>query len=123
MPTVEFVEIAADSVDRAKEFYSKVFGWTFEDMPGPMEYLVARTVGVQGEPGVMIGMMARQHPMQRITAYVGVEDLDATAARITEHGGQVMMGKTPVPNMGWFAVCTDSEDNGFALWQNDPNAG
>ena len=33
------------------------------------------------------------------------------------------MGKTPVPNMGWFAVCTDSEDNGFALWQNDPNAG
>ena len=29
----------------------------------------------------------------------------------------------PVPSMGWFAVCGDTEGNEFGLWQTDPNAG
>ncbi len=27
-----------------------------------------------------------------------------------------------MPNMGWFAVCTDPHGNDFGLWQNDPSA-
>jgi len=29
----------------------------------------------------------------------------------------------PVPTMGWFATCSDTEGNEFGLWQTDPNAG
>ena len=29
----------------------------------------------------------------------------------------------PVPGMGWFAICRDTEGNPFGLWQNDPDAG
>jgi predicted enzyme related to lactoylglutathione lyase len=28
----------------------------------------------------------------------------------------------PVPSMGWFSLCKDTEGNEFGLWQNDPNA-
>jgi predicted enzyme related to lactoylglutathione lyase len=28
----------------------------------------------------------------------------------------------PVPGMGWFATCSDTEGNEFGLWQNDPTA-
>jgi predicted enzyme related to lactoylglutathione lyase len=28
----------------------------------------------------------------------------------------------PVPSMGWFSICKDTEGNEFGLWQNDPNA-
>jgi predicted enzyme related to lactoylglutathione lyase len=28
----------------------------------------------------------------------------------------------PVPGMGWFSLCTDTEGNDFGLWQTDPNA-
>jgi predicted enzyme related to lactoylglutathione lyase len=28
----------------------------------------------------------------------------------------------PVPQMGWFAACKDSEGNAFHLWQQDPSA-
>ena len=29
----------------------------------------------------------------------------------------------PVPGMGWFALCSDTEGNDFGLWQTDPGAG
>jgi predicted enzyme related to lactoylglutathione lyase len=31
--------------------------------------------------------------------------------------------KMPVPQMGWFAACRDSEGNAFNLWQTDSSAG
>jgi predicted enzyme related to lactoylglutathione lyase len=32
------------------------------------------------------------------------------------------MSKTAVPQMGYFAVCQDTEGNAFGIWQSDPNA-
>jgi len=32
------------------------------------------------------------------------------------------MQKTPVPGMGYFAVCTDAENNTFAIWETDDSA-
>ncbi|MFZ1877936.1 MAG: hypothetical protein WAU25_12980 [Nitrososphaeraceae archaeon] len=37
-------------------------------------------------------------------------------------GGQVRMSKTPVPGLGYFAICTDTENNGFAIWETDSAA-
>jgi len=28
----------------------------------------------------------------------------------------------PVPGMGWFSLCRDTEGNEFGLWQNDTDA-
>lgn len=28
----------------------------------------------------------------------------------------------PVPGMGWFATCKDTEGNDFGLWQTDASA-
>lgn len=36
MPTVQHFEIAADDVNRAQEFYKKVFGWTMQRMNNPV---------------------------------------------------------------------------------------
>ena len=53
--------------------------------------------------------------------YFDVDDINAADARVGELGGT--SGEAlPVPSMGWFAVCKDSEGNEFGLWQNDPNA-
>jgi predicted enzyme related to lactoylglutathione lyase len=32
------------------------------------------------------------------------------------------MPKTPVPQMGYFVVCNDTENNTFALWEPNENA-
>ena len=54
--------------------------------------------------------------------YFDVDDINASSSRVGELGGDGGQ-PLPVPGMGWFAVCQDSEGNEFGLWQNDPNAG
>jgi predicted enzyme related to lactoylglutathione lyase len=53
--------------------------------------------------------------------YFDVDDLDAAIARVRELGGQAD-DKQPVPAMGWFTACRDTEGNAFSLWQTDSNA-
>ena len=38
-----------------------------------------------------------------------------------EHGGQAD-DKQPIPHIGWFARCTDTEGNTFSLYQRDESA-
>jgi predicted enzyme related to lactoylglutathione lyase len=40
---------------------------------------------------------------------------------VKELGGEAS-GPMPVPNMGWFVTCTDTQGNEFGLWQNDTSA-
>jgi predicted enzyme related to lactoylglutathione lyase len=56
-----------------------------------------------------------------IRPYFDVDDINAGAARVKELGGQANE-PAPVPSMGWFATCKDTEGNEFGLWQNDPSA-
>jgi predicted enzyme related to lactoylglutathione lyase len=40
---------------------------------------------------------------------------------VRELGGE-SSDPMPVPEMGWFATCTDPHGNEFGLWQNDTSA-
>jgi predicted enzyme related to lactoylglutathione lyase len=37
-------------------------------------------------------------------------------------GGEVCLPKTAVPQMGYFAMCKDTEGNAFALWEMNKGA-
>jgi len=50
-------------------------------------------------------------------AYVEVEDIDATLAKVGELGGGVAMAKAEIPEMGWYAQFTDPDGNVIGLWQ------
>ena len=43
MPRVIHFDLPADDVGRAKDFYEKVFGWSFSKYAGPMEYWLVST--------------------------------------------------------------------------------
>src|SRR5262249_60785108 len=59
MPRVMHFEIHADNPERAVGFYTKVFGWSFKNWGGPMEYWLV-TTGPDGQPGINGG--ARRPP-------------------------------------------------------------
>ena len=42
--------------------------------------------------------------------------------KVTKLGGKICMEKTAVPEMGYFVVCNDTENNTFALWEPDEKA-
>ncbi|MEO9363818.1 MAG: VOC family protein [Nitrososphaera sp.] len=124
MATIVHFEIPADNIERANKFYGSLFGWKMEKMPGsdPMEYWMFRTTNDKGEQVIGGGIMKRQMPDHGITNYIGVDSVERYAKKVQELGGKVKVPKTEVPGFGWFAVCTDSENNTFALWEANPQA-
>jgi len=68
------------------------------------------------------GMMKRQRPDQKIVDYFDVSSVLASSAKVEELGGKILVPKTAIPKMGYFAVCIDTEGNVFGLYENDPNA-
>jgi predicted enzyme related to lactoylglutathione lyase len=42
MATIVHFELPADDVNRAKGFWEGVFGWSFQGMDGPFEYLMTQ---------------------------------------------------------------------------------
>ncbi len=121
MPTVQHFEIAADDVQRAQEFYKKVFGWTMQRMSNPVrpeeDYWTFETKDDDGNQGLSGGMMKRQSPQQTITNYVSVLSIDEYSLKINQSGGKIIIPKTKLPDMGFIAVCLDSENNMFGLFE------
>jgi hypothetical protein len=50
--------------------------------------------------------------------YFGTSDIDASIAKARELGGSAD-DKQPIPSIGWFARCVDTEGNRFSLFQPD----
>ncbi len=108
-------EIPADKLDRAKKFYTSLFGWKIKAIPGMSDYWHIDTGGHDKSPDG--GMMVRRQPEQRITNYVLVASVNAAAAKVVKLGGKICLPRTEVPTMGAFAVCQDTEGNVFAVWE------
>ena len=113
-------EIPADNPARAQKFYSALFGWKITAFPGMEGYWHIDTGGADDSPDG--GMLARKHPGQPITNYIRVPSVTRGMAKVVKLGGQVCVPKTAVPGMGYFAVCQDTEQNTFALWESNPKA-
>jgi predicted enzyme related to lactoylglutathione lyase len=118
MPSLMHFEIPADDVDRAKSFYSKLFGWEIKELPG-MDYWIITT---DGEKSIGGGMMKRQNAGQTIVNYIDVPSVDQYAAEIEKLGGKIIFPKTAVPEMGYFAICLDTENNAFGIWEGNKDA-
>ena len=43
-------------------------------------------------------------------------------AKVEKLGGKIRMPKTAVAGMGCFAVCPDTENNAFGLWETNSKA-
>ena len=130
MPTIVHFEIPSDNLERTKKFYTDLFGWKIEKMPGTgqREYWTFPTTtndnggGSSNNDGgdqrmVTGGMLERQMPQEPIMIYIGVDSVTEYSNKVERLGGKVIKQKTEVPGYGWFAICTDTENNGFALWE------
>jgi uncharacterized protein len=110
-------EIPADDTAKSREFWGSLFGWQFQNFPGPSEYWMTEIV-----PKELGGAITNMEPDKRgARAYFSVDDINVGAARVKELGGE-SGDPMPVPNMGWFSTCKDPHGNEFGLWQADESA-
>jgi uncharacterized protein len=113
---VVHVEFPAQDIDRGKKFWEGVGGWSLNDtgMPG-MQYLMFQ----EGDQGGAVYSM--EGAPSGTTIYLGTDDIDGDLGKVRELGGEAEE-KQPIPSIGWFARCKDSEGNEFSLYQSDENA-
>src|SRR5688572_19319591 len=108
-------EIPASDTGRAKGFWGSLFGVQWQAFEGPQEYHMTRLTEDSG------AAIFPADGASGIRVYFDVDDINAGAGRVRELGGQ-SDDPMPVPSMGWFAQCKDTEGNDFGLWQTDPSA-
>lgn len=107
-------ELPAKDSARSKEFYGSLFGWQFQSY-GEVDYHMTQFDDQTG--GAISGGEDASAP--RI--YFDVDDIDQATARVRELGGKAE-AKQPVPGMGWYAACKDTEGTSFSIWQGDESA-
>jgi predicted enzyme related to lactoylglutathione lyase len=136
MNRVVHFEIHADDVERAKKFYTDVFGWETQQMgeetgnyillksgPGPDELTGGKTLDITNV-GINGGMLKRNAPKpaegmspMAYVCTVGVPDIDATIEKIKAAGGNEHMPKIDVPGVGKLGYWADTEGNIFGILQ------
>ena len=125
MNRVVHFEIHADDPGRARSFYEELFGWRF-DRFGPMDYWLIYT-GPPEQRGINGGLHKRLNADEgaAVSGYVctvDVKDLGAAVKHVVKLGGQCMVPRKAIPEVGWFSYCKDTEGNIFGLIQNDKKA-
>jgi predicted enzyme related to lactoylglutathione lyase len=117
-------EIFASDVERAREFYENVFGWTFEAAGPPDFYLIA--TGLETDPGLRQGLIAkRQGPaaqghLNAFRVTISVKSVRETAALVEKAGGKLRSPAIDIPQVGKVVEIADTEDNVVCILQYVP---
>ncbi|GIF40265.1 VOC family protein [Actinoplanes xinjiangensis] len=111
---VAFFEIISTDADRARGFYTGLFGWTASDQEGG--YALVDTGAGEGAIGGGIG--AAETPEEAgVKIYVQVDDLEKTLEQAVALGGTTLVEPAALPgDYGRFAVFADPDGNPVGLW-------
>jgi len=110
---VVHVEFPAQDADRGQKFWEGVGGWSIQNsgMPG-IDYRMFQ----EGDQGGAV--YPNDRGVQGPVIYLGSEDIDSDIGKVRELGGDAE-DKQPIPGVGWFAGCKDTEGTPFSLFQSD----
>jgi uncharacterized protein len=112
-------DVMTTDVKAAEKFYAAVIGWKMQDsgMPGPGYTLVLnghiQVGGIMPVPEENKGMP----PMWM--GYIGVDNVDEYAKKVTKAGGKIWKEPQDIPGVGRFSVAADPHGAGFILFKGN----
>ncbi|TKT74673.1 VOC family protein [Aquamicrobium sp. LC103] len=115
----EFIwyELMTSDAVAAADFYGAVVGWkarAFDESAGGYRILAASDADVAGLLPITPEMAAKGVRPGWL-GYIGVDDVDATAAAVVEAGGTQHLPPTDIPGVGRFAVLADPQGAVFQI--------
>jgi uncharacterized protein len=102
-------ELLTPDVERAKRFYEKTIGWTFEPMPmdDGATYWVAK-IGDKPVAGLFPTNRAEFKGVpESWMSYLAVDDVDARVKKAVAAGAKLMRPIFDVPGVGRIAILTE----------------
>lgn len=117
-----WVDLSTPDIEGAKQFYSKLFGWTPEVVPDPEAggYTFFKLNGKQ-----VAAAGPQQGPGQppAWSVYIGTDDADTTAKKVKDAGGKVVAEPFDVMDAGRMAVFQDPTGAFISVWQAGQHRG
>lgn len=111
-------ELRTTELDKATEFYSKMFGWTLEQSKlSPMAYKEIALDGVAYGGIMPIDENWPEGTPSHWASYISVENCDETCDKITANGGTVHVPGFDAPGVGRMAMVADPSGAAFAVIQ------
>jgi predicted enzyme related to lactoylglutathione lyase len=115
---INWIEYNSNNPDETQAFFGDVFGWSFEKMSDT--YHVFRSGATEGElrhGGFPSGTSLNPQPC---VAFIAVDDIPATLAKVEAEGGSTVTGKTQIsPEHGYFATFRDPHGVCWSLWSQN----
>jgi predicted enzyme related to lactoylglutathione lyase len=112
-------DLGTRDAEAAERFYSELFGWVFQKVPGPYDYWTISNDGrsnggmrIQTDDEVADGTPPNWMP------YFAVESADRAGTHAGELGGRVIVPTSEVPT-GKFAVIMDPQGAVFAVFEGE----
>jgi predicted enzyme related to lactoylglutathione lyase len=117
--TICWRELATADLDKAKSFYTEMFGWHLEQSKlTPMPYIEIHIAGTACGGMMQIDKdWGDNPPPSHWSAYVAVDNADATATKIKANGGSMRQEPFDAPGVGRIGLCTDPNGANFAIIQ------
>lgn len=109
-----FFELGVEDADKAREFYSDLFGWNLPPSPAGGGYMVSTST----LPGGLHGGDRGASPC----LFFAVEDMDWATHRVQALGGTVEdpqseSSEESIARHGRFRLCRDNQGSPFGLHQ------
>ncbi|MBC8385529.1 MAG: VOC family protein [Candidatus Cloacimonetes bacterium] len=107
---IEWIEIPAPDLEKAKEFYSAIFGWKISEYSP--DYLIFESGNMNG------GMYKNRQPSDNgICFSITVQSIEETLNKIVKLGGQLVKEKYKIgKGLGFYASFSDPNGNVLELW-------
>jgi predicted enzyme related to lactoylglutathione lyase len=116
-----WVDIGVPDIPAAREFYSALLGWDYTG--GDPEFGGYLTTTKNGENAAGMGPQQDPDDPPRWTTYFAASDAAATAERIRDAGGTVIVEPMEIGPMGTMVIALDPQGNVFGLWQSGMHTG
>jgi predicted enzyme related to lactoylglutathione lyase len=111
-----------NDLEGAKSFYGEVLGWTFAEASAEFgNYTEAYASGKA--VAAVVPPMPGQDGLSQWCLYFASQDAAATAARIRDHGGEVLMDPMQVADFGTMCLARDPGGVVFGVWQAGTHEG
>lgn len=110
---ITHIDIPVADKQRAKDFYSALFGWKFQEYPGYEDYPMWQAPNeISGG-----GLSQREDGFTQPRSYVEVDSIDDILTAAKEHGGAVVVDRQPISETSWLAVFADPDGNQIGLYE------
>jgi hypothetical protein len=109
--TPTWVDLAVTDLERARDFYGRVFGWELD----------GGDCLLRGLP--VAGLRQADQNSQGWDVHLATEDVDASAAAVLAAGGTLLAEPHDVGERGRAAFALDAAGARFGLWQGRGFAG